>query len=733
MREVSSKDSDTSTAASHSTPFVPKIITRKNNDGPSFNSLTRPWNRVKSPKNPDLIFVLTRRNYKVYTDIGSSTSTIRRILSILDTGAGPNFIRSDELNGIEAVIRQGPLPDICDANNKPLQLLGTIKLPVRLGNFSSRIEFIVCKTLAAPAILGADFCDRFVSAIRPSQKIVELDDGSSVPIVRRPLRNASRRSGPPLPKDMRDPDTSGRVSPNIKAAETLTVPAQSQAWVKVSTKRHGNIVVQPLPKLFELHSLACANGIASVLPNVAFRILVANTSDIPRRIVRNQNVAVALPHPTQVTETSLSLADVVGMTPDLAQVSPTAEGQPVAKSPEETGKSDSWTDASKPTAAQLDLSHIPIANRERFRQMLTKYDELWDGKLGKINAVDHRIELKPGSQPSMQRPYRTGPQGRRFVEEEIGRMIDADVIEPAETEWDSPVVIAPKADGSYRFCVDYRKLNSMTVRSTYPLPRMDDCIDSLGEATIFSTLDANWGYWQIPVAAADRDKATFTSHAGTYRFKRMPFGLMNAPATFQRTLDILLNRYAWRTCLVYLDDIIIFSKDFDTHIKDVDKILGTLRRSGISLKLRKCEWCTDTVKYLGHVIKPGRLTMNEAHTKSLRDVQHPTTLTELRSFLGLCNVYRRFVPNFARIAGPLNALLKKGIMPFFVDDPRNGTKLRCMCEEPREASQTDEPVTFISGYGAAARPMYRHTRSAYEDHAWQPIYSRDNGPLHEAD
>ena len=136
---------------------------------------------------------------------------------------------------------------------------------------------------------------------------------------------------------------------------------------------------------------------------------------------------------------------------------------------------------------------------------------------------------------------------------------------------------------------------------------MDECLDSLGEAQYFTTLDANNGYWQIPVAEEDRDKTTFTCHAGTYRFLRMPFGLCNAPATFQRAMDILLAGIRWKSCLVYLDDIIIFSKEVDEHIKHVEQVLEKLQSARVSLKLKKCKFFAKTVDYLGHVIGPGLL------------------------------------------------------------------------------------------------------------------------------
>ena len=202
--------------------------------------------------------------------------------------------------------------------------------------------------------------------------------------------------------------------------------------------------------------------------------------------------------------------------------------------------------------------------------------------------------------------------------------------------------------------------DAVTIRDVYPLPRMDDYIDSLGEASVFTTLDCNSGYWQIPIREEDRDKTAFTSHAGTFRFIRMPVGLTNAPATFQRTIDILLSRYRLQSCLVYLDDIIIFSKNKEDHLHHVEQVLAAMNCAGVTLKLSKCSFFTHRVKYLGYIIKSGRLEIDTAHVKSLREAKPPTTKTELRSFLGVCNVYRLFVKSYAMIVAPLTDLLKEG-------------------------------------------------------------------------
>jgi hypothetical protein len=202
-------------------------------------------------------------------------------------------------------------------------------------------------------------------------------------------------------------------------------------------------------------------------------------------------------------------------------------------------------------------------------------------------------------------------------------MLKAEIIEPATSEWASPIVLVSKPDGSTRFCVGYRRLNTITVLDSYPLPRMDECIDSLGEAKIFTTLDCNSGYWQIPVRPEDREKTTFTSHEVLYWFLLMPFGRSNAPATFQRFVDITLSGLTWKTCLVYLDDIIVFSKTPAEHMAHLDALLHRLYRAGLTLNLKKFHFIKETVDYLGHVIRPGHLSVAEKYTSGPEGYEAP--------------------------------------------------------------------------------------------------------------
>jgi len=332
-------------------------------------------------------------------------------------------------------------------------------------------------------------------------------------------------------------------------------------------------------------------------------------------------------------------------------------------------------------------STVPEGLRPQVLSLLEKHRALWSGHLGSIKATEHRIELKPGSKPVRLHPYRMGPRTGELIKAQVDRMLKLEVIEPSQREWASPVVLIPEPDGIPRFRIHYRQLNERTVRDSYPLPRMHDCLDSLGDAQFFSTLDCNAGYWKIPIAEEDKPKTAFTCHCGTYQCTRLPFGLCNAPATFQRALDMILSGVKWQNVLVYLDDLNIFSADAEAHMPHLDTVLTLLGKHGATLKAQKCHLFSNEVEYLGHVVRPGRLSVNEKNLKSIKKAVFPKTQTQLRSFLGICNVCRRFTVDFAKTAKPLNDLnsvkLPKRLSPPTPEEEAAFDKLReHLCHPP---------------------------------------------------
>ena len=182
-------------------------------------------------------------------------------------------------------------------------------------------------------------------------------------------------------------------------------------------------------------------------------------------------------------------------------------------------------------------------------------------------------------------------------------MLKWGVIRPSQSPWASPVVISPKKDGSVRFCIDYRDLNGVTKKDVYPLPRIDDTIDALNCAKYLTAFDMLSGYWQVPVAPGDREKTAFITHERLFEWVCMPFGLMGAPATFQRMMDTVLAGLKWQCCLVYLDDVVVFSRDFDTHVKDISLVFTRLNQAGLKMKPSKYFFCCTELLYLGYLLR----------------------------------------------------------------------------------------------------------------------------------
>ena len=229
-------------------------------------------------------------------------------------------------------------------------------------------------------------------------------------------------------------------------------------------------------------------------------------------------------------------------------------------------------------------------------------------------------------------------------------MLKKDVVQPSSSPWASPIVVVQKKDGSYRFCVDYHKINTITRKDAYPLPRIDDTIEALSGSQWFSTLDLLWGYWQVEMSEEDRAKTAFSTHEGLYEFKVMPFGLCNAPTTFQQLMDLVLSGIQWSSCLVYIDDIVVVGKTVQNHLDNLQLVLDRIKRAGLRLKPSKCHLFQKEILYLGHWITRDGVATDPGKIDAVQKWAVPRTVQEVQRFLGLVGYYRKFVNNFAATA-----------------------------------------------------------------------------------
>ena len=303
-------------------------------------------------------------------------------------------------------------------------------------------------------------------------------------------------------------------------------------------------------------------------------------------------------------------------------------------------------------------SHLATTDREQLQNLLQQFQCLFRATPGTL-TTNYRFPIHTTSNsPIHLPPYRQGPKAREVIEKNIQNLLDQGLIRPSTSPWSSPVVLVPKKNGTMRMCVDYRKLNTITIRDQYPLPRIDDTFDQLHNAAWFTTLDLVQGYHQLPLDDEAIPKTAFVTHKGLFEYLRLPFGLCNAPAGFQRCMDGLLGGLKHKCLLVYLDDIIVFSPTFQQHLEDIQTTFTRLQESGLTVNAPKCAFAQRSLRYLGHIVSAKGIQVDPDRTDAISKIPIPTSMKHLRSFLGAANFYRRFIEGFSSVAQPLFKLLK---------------------------------------------------------------------------
>ena len=273
--------------------------------------------------------------------------------------------------------------------------------------------------------------------------------------------------------------------------------------------------------------------------------------------------------------------------------------------------------------------------------------------------VEFGIDLIPGSAPVARTPYRLAPPELQELASQLQELSEKGFIRPSSSPWGAPILFVKKKDGSHRMCIDYRELNKVTIKNRYPLPRIDDLFDQLQGAAWFSKIDLRSGYHQLKVKETDVHKTAFRTRYGHYEFLVMPFGLTNAPAAFMDLMNRVCRPMLDRSVIVFIDDILIYSKTKEEHVAHLREVLEVLRRERLYAKFSKCAFWLQEVQFLGHLVNREGIKVDPSKIEAVMNWEVLKTPTEIRSFLGLAGYYRRFIQDFSRIAVPLTRLTKK--------------------------------------------------------------------------
>ena len=334
-----------------------------------------------------------------------------------------------------------------------------------------------------------------------------------------------------------------------------------------------------------------------------------------------------------------------------------------------------------------------------YAQILQYHDvfSLQDDEYGKVDIVKHHIDTDnhhPINQALRRIPYAHRAEMLKLVQ----NVLQSNIIQPSVSPWSSPVVLVKKKDGPLRFCIDYRRLNAITRKDVFPMPRIDDMLEQLKGKRIFTTLDAKSGYWQVQMDPTSREKTAFQTSNGLYEFLVMPFWLCNAPATFQQLIQQVLSGMGndHPFCCAYIDDILVYSDNVEQHIQHLQQVFLCLRSVGLLLHPKKCRFAEPSVSYLGHIVSKDGILPDPGKVSAVQQFPVPTTVKGVRQFLGLASYYRRFVPNFAKIARPLYVLTKQTVPFQWTSNCQNSFEhLKCLLASPPVLAYPDFEATFI--------------------------------------
>ena len=585
----------------------------KNTISPSLQVHSKTLHAVSTPSNVLIWGTILKQHFKLLVDTGAAVTVVSE-----------GFFH-DVLRCKYALTQKQLFESIKTANGGTVPVTGAVSFDLSIGQCDYDCNAVVVPDLSYNVVLGRDFLQKYRAVVDVGNEKVTFAGNDSVCF--------ANGDTPPLTADVRIARTFV-----IDGSSEVVIPAVLTSFP--SEPAVG--LIEGVPKLSDRYHLLCAPTLCQPDSDGKVTLRLINPSDSP--VLIHKGATIAKFEETKVTD------DII----------------PLDSDPSVSAMDSHVNTASGMTP--LKFSCLPSRNlssqeNHKLQTLLDQYSDIFAKStldLGHTTIVQHGIDTG-NAMPIKQQPYRVSHSQKASIEKHINEMLDQGIIEVSSSPWSSPVVLVKKKDGGTRFCIDYRKLNAVTRKDSYPLPRIDDALDSLAGAKYFSTLDLQSGYHQVAMHPDSKEKTAFISHAGLYQFNVLSFGLTNAPPQFQRLMSRILHGLEWKICLVYIDDVIIFSSSFSDHLSRLKTVFDRFRAANLKLKPSKCHFAQDSVNYLGFIVSSSGIAPDPQKLEAVKSFPTPKTVKEVRSFLGLCNYYRRFVEGFSKIASPLNTLTRKNI------------------------------------------------------------------------
>ena len=616
----------------------------------------------------------------------------------IDTGAEVNLVKADFMQSLPGTSYETVPSNVANVKGiggSSLNICGRVRLKLRVGQVRLPMDALVVAGVSFPGdlLLGRPTMSNYGMRLLLDEDVLVVQNNVI------PLRYHSGSQPPTVcvvqtssPGDDTLNDqfaTSPTVVGSVSADETLDASGTNPCYFKqlCSAKLEQAVTLQPnqLTRVslrldkewFKAHGFDRMSGVSCIVEPESIRlkgiitdpvlqeieddhitVFLANMRPSSIRLHKDTKVLSCTVLKANVMEQSLHHFQVSFLSADQAVCAVTAEDEDAGEADTDAPAALSLPPITEDMVkgVQLTKQMKPLTNLlNRFRDTVALPGE----PLGRTPLIQHSIRLKPDANPIYIPAYRLPHAQREHADKLVREMLEQGVIRESNSPWNSPLLLVPKKDGTWRPVIDYRRLNLVTVKDRFPLPVISDLLHSLGKNKVFSTLDLLSGFWQIDLDEKSRPLTAFSTPNGHWEFISMPFGLHSSPITFSRLMTRIFRHMLNREVLVYLDDIVVMAPDVTTHLQRLEKVLLKLQEANLKLKLSKCRFLQTRIEYLGHVVDSEGVHPNPDKVKAIAEWPVPVNVDRLRSFLGLAGYYRSFVRSFSQIASPLTALLKK--------------------------------------------------------------------------